>query len=398
MQVPRRRAILAWAVAICTATSGVAAAVAITHWNSRVDAARQPADETPPTGPKAVLEQGKFELGTIESADDFKHAFVIRNEGDAPLELVRGPSTCACTVTDLPEGPVPPGGRVEVNVGFSATVKNETLKAGLLSRGVTLLTNDPSHERLLLGLVATVSRRLAAEPSPVVLSLRLEDMASEKKRSASALIYSQRWDRFDLAAEKPSREGLACRIEPAADELLNEVQARSGYCVRVTLPSDMPDGPFAESLELTGRPAECDQQPCSVKLEIRGSVEGRASMFGGGLGSDGVLHFGAVPEGASKRDAVLMKINDERRTLGINSIEAEPAFLRARVAPHAGAANRPGLYRIEVEVPPTAPSCNHMGEQAGTIRLKTDHPRLPVIELKVDFAVIAGSRTHLTRR
>jgi hypothetical protein len=42
-------------------------------------------------------------------------------------------------------------------------------------------------------------------------------------------------------------------------------------------------------------------------------------------------------------------------------------------------------------VPADAPSCAFTGAHLGVVRLHTDHPRLPVVELWVDFCVVGES-------
>jgi len=93
---------------------------------------------------------------------------------------------------------------------------------------------------------------------------------------------------------------------------------------------------------------------------------------------------------------LLMKVNDPERRLVAERVEAEPKFLHARLVPYAGGSKPIGLYRIEVEIPTDAPSCAFTGAHCGVIRLRTDHPRLPVIELKVDFVLAPGARAPAT--
>jgi hypothetical protein len=97
-----------------------------------------------------------------------------------------------------------------------------------------------------------------------------------------------------------------------------------------------------------------------------------------------------LEQGNRIRETLLMKVNDPDRRLAAERIETEPAFLHARLVPYSGGSMHAGLYRIEVEIPSDAPSGAFTGAHRGVIRLRTDHPRLPVIELKVDFILAAG--------
>ena len=87
-----------------------------------------------------------------------------------------------------------------------------------------------------------------------------------------------------------------------------------------------------------------------------------------------------------------MKVRDENRQLTVRHIEADPEFLRVKVTAYKSESPQLGLYRMEIEVPPDAPSCARMGERMGEIRLQTDHPRLPNLQLKVELAVLSGEQ------
>ncbi len=85
-----------------------------------------------------------------------------------------------------------------------------------------------------------------------------------------------------------------------------------------------------------------------------------------------------------------MKVRDLCPLLVVRRVETEPAFLRVRVNACQGHGPGIGLYRVEVEVPREAPPGNFMADRAAIVRLWTDHPRLPLIEWKVDFVKVGG--------
>jgi hypothetical protein len=296
-------------------------------------------------------------------------------------------------VGNLPDEPIPPGGRADINVGFSDAAKKDELKTGAFSESVGIRTNDPDRENVFLKISATVRRPLEIKSSPITLTIKTTDAEAAEKRWGEAYIYSKIWDRFDLVGVKGSREGMKWRIEPATEQQLKQLEARSGYCVAVTLPPDMEYGEFKERLELVATSADARERAHKLHLEIQGKIEGRLVIFGAKVDSSQVLRLGALDEGESAKEIILMKVNDRRQSLTIEHIETEPEFMRVRVFPLTSEAAKAGLYRIEVEIPGNARPCDYMGAQTGMIRIKTDHPRLPVIDLKVSFAVV-GAGMH----
>jgi hypothetical protein len=393
------RAVLA---AIGIGAMGAAIAAGVLHSGESKTAATLPSGQPAASGPKAAVDHRSFDLGVIESGEQLGHTFVIRNVGRAPLQLARGPKLCACTITDLPDAPIPPGGQAEVKMQFTESAKRDTLKQGHFSKGIRVLTNDPENPDILLELTATVNRRVVVVPSPLTLVIDSSKPSSPPQRSADALVYSERWPQFDLSAVKFSRKGMSWRVEPAKKAELKELKALGGYRVFVMLPPDMPEGRLAEWIDFAAKPTGGNSSrhtPCAVsdgglsdgafhfRLEIQGRVAGRLEFFGPKVVERNVLRLGALRQGEPVRATVLMKINDPRRRLTVERIETDPAFLKARLVPYASGSKQIGLYRLDVEVPADAPMGAFLGTDAGVIRIRTDHPRLPTIELRVDFAV-----------
>jgi hypothetical protein len=385
----RRSLIVALVVMLGIVMFGAAAGVVVVHSHNS-DAIATRLGNILQSGPKAVIDRQDWDLGIIESPEEFAHAFVIRNNGDSPLKLWRGLSTCSCTVGNLPDAPIPPCGRADINVSFSDAAKKDELKTGAFSESIAIRTNDPDHENVSLKLSATVRRPLEIKPSPITLTIKTTEDEAAEGRSGEAYIYSKTWDQFDLGVVKGSRSGMQWRIEPATEEQLKQLEARSGYCVTVILPPDMEQGEFKERLELVGISADAKERAHKLQLDIQGKIEGRLAIFGAKVDSNQVLRLGALSAGESAKEIILMKVNDQRRSLTIEQIETEPEFMRAKVFPVASEPAKVGLYRIEVEIPGNARPCDYMGAHAGVIRIKTDHPRLPVIELKVSFAVVGN--------
>ena len=200
----RRTLIVALVVMIVIVMFGAAAGVAVVHSDSS-DTLAIRLGNILRSGPKAAIDRQHWDLGIIESPEEFAHAFVIRNQGDTPLKLSRGPSTCSCTVSNLPDEPIPPGGRADINVGFSDAAKKDELKTGAFSESVAIRTNDPDRENVFLKLSATVRRPLEIKPSPITLTIKTTDAEAAEKRSGEAYIYSKTWDQFDLDVS----EGIA---------------------------------------------------------------------------------------------------------------------------------------------------------------------------------------------
>jgi hypothetical protein len=391
-------------ILVATIVVVIAAATAIAVIPCAMRASVPSKDTSSFPAPKAVVDQKTCDIGTIESAKDFRCSFSVANAGHADLTLAIGNGLCKCLTVELPEQPVAPGDSARIRVTPSKTEETETIASGVFTRDIHLVTNDPERPRLTLTINATVRPRLAVTPSPITLSVKAAGLAATatdfgnalpfdasvgKSRIAECIVYSQRWKSFDVSVAKTSRTGMDCHIEPAPAEALKNLDATGGYRVTVTMPEAMPDGSFADWVDFVGKSTEKgssdnEQARYECRVDIKGYVRGRLVFHGPKLVNENTLRLGEIQQGESVRERLLVKVNDAQRNLSVTAIEANPAFLKTRWAAYPNASENNGLYRLEVEVPADAPS----GDHHGLIRLKTNHPRLPFIEANVDFVVV----------
>ncbi|HBH52095.1 MAG TPA: hypothetical protein DDY91_09400, partial [Planctomycetaceae bacterium] len=80
--------------------------------------------------PKAVVDQTEFEFGRMEVGEEMTHAFKIRNEGEAPLELAKGNTTCQCTISELENNLIPPGGEASITLRWKPTAQSDAFEKG----------------------------------------------------------------------------------------------------------------------------------------------------------------------------------------------------------------------------------------------------------------------------
>ena len=70
----------------------------------------------------ARVDSATHDFGTLDPLTVHEHVFVIRNAGDAPLELTEGPTTCKCTLARLGQNTVPPGGKATVMLQWNTGI------------------------------------------------------------------------------------------------------------------------------------------------------------------------------------------------------------------------------------------------------------------------------------
>ena len=336
---------------------------------------------TGPHLPQAVVDCRAHDFDIMDPGQDGMHEFVLRNEGDSPLELEPGPTTCNCTMAELPERVIPAGKQGKVVVKW-----NTRYRPAEYFETASVLTNDPLNPKIRFIIRGRVRGQLGLDPP----SLAFGKVSPDRPAMCEGIVYSQVWDHFVVEQIESSLPGLTWELEPAAPDALVRLQAKAGYRLRVTLPAEVPQGHFSHWMRLqvnqpAGRPRELPQ----YEVTLSGQVLRRLCVYGDGIDGTGVVYLGPTESGRGWRRKLLMKVRDPERELHVERIETTPPFLEARVSRRPTAAGSdPGLYDLEIEIPADAPDCLFMGFPSGQVRILTRHPRIPELALPVKFAVV----------
>ncbi len=88
-------------------------------------------------------EEESYDFGSLEIGADATHTFIVKNTGDADLELTSVKPSCSCTVADYTKTAIAPG-----ETGF-VTASYKTSKAGIFSKTVTVQTNTEQGPMVL---------------------------------------------------------------------------------------------------------------------------------------------------------------------------------------------------------------------------------------------------------
>jgi len=333
--------------------------------------------------PKAVVDADEHDFGFLDVADSARHVFVIRNEGAGPLRLERGGTSCKCTMSHLPEGEIPPGGAAEVAVSTKATAA----KGGLFRHTANILTNDPERKVISLTVRGVYRTFLAAQPERIDFPRAGREGDGSEPLRAEVAVFSQAFEQFDLSSVSATLEGVSWEIEPLAADVLEPLEAKCGYRIAMVLPDDLPEEGFSHTLHISAIPAGEDRKLQTLNVPLNREFVRPVQFFGPDLTMARALLLGTIAQGTSRRTTVTLKVALQPRALRVRHIAAEPEFVRVRMAPLKPDAPELGLYRIEVEVPADAPMCNHLGVEAGRVRIETDHPKVPELNLRLEFAV-----------
>src|SRR3954467_12599449 len=108
--------------------------------------------------PKAVAVEPIKDVGTVPKGDKAVADFLIRNDGDAVLEITNVQPACGCTVAEY-DKTIAPGKTGKVH----AVVDTSTFN-GPIAKGVTVFTNDPAMPQIELTVRAKVEPYINVKP------------------------------------------------------------------------------------------------------------------------------------------------------------------------------------------------------------------------------------------
>ncbi len=336
--------------------------------------------------PTAVADETVYDFGYLPNSTlDHRHSFIIRNEGTAPLKLLRADVSCGkCTFANLPLEPIPPGGTATVQVRW-----NINLEQSVFRQYVDVHTNDQEHPILRLFVTGQVVRQFAFEPKEIVFS----NVRVGEKAEATAYLLAYFVDDLEVIEYQLSNPSMAAYFdiklnEVGPDQLPKGVKSAAEF--NVMLKPGLPLGVFNLKIRLKSNL----KGEAELELPITGNIGGPISIVGSGWSQErGVLSIGHVKqsEGAKRTVTLIVRGKD----LVDFSLEP-PEFSLESLKVTYGNVNKVSssqtiLIPINIEIAPGSPKVNHMGGpqgKAGEILIPFKNANLPRVKILLHFAVV----------
>ena len=323
--------------------------------------------------PLAVIENHVHDFGNMQPFQKRQHRFVVRNDGTAPLTIRAGESSCKCTIGEVESDIVPPGGTSTVLLSWHTTTETK-----LFAHEAEVLTNDPDHPVLTCRVQGTVLQLVEISPQ----AFRFSGVAPGTSPEMSVTIASQVWDRFEIQDLVSSHKDIEIGIQPLTEPEKKARDAQDGYVLTVKLPNNLGRGEFNESLRLRlvpdGQPAE------TLMIPVNGRILRRVAIYGKGIDSYGRVNLGRVPVGKGIQRNFSVKVRDPDPTLAVKKVTTVPDYVQVHFSETKFGV--PGLYKMTIEVPPSAPA-SYITTDQGRLHIEFENARFDDLDLSVAFAV-----------
>ncbi|MCI0614887.1 DUF1573 domain-containing protein [bacterium] len=218
--------------------------------------------ETPK--PKMQIVEPSYNAGEMYKTNKkIQHDFIIKNIGNAELQIINARPGCGCTVTQF-DKVIAPGaeGKVQASVDISHF-------KGQIEKGIDLQTNDPEQARARLTVKANIKTVVEVSPADQV---RFTVSKGEAKKSDYQLTTTYEKPIKITNAKIDSEFFTVDLVPPDAGA------AKPEYKMTVGVKDTVPIGTQVANVELTLQDAPVPTMTIPVTAIVRGAITASPSM------------------------------------------------------------------------------------------------------------------------
>lgn len=132
-------------------------------------------------GPRIVCDQPLYDFGTTNTDQPIKHAFVLRNIGNAPLIIHRTRAGCGCITFGLATNSIPPGQTADLTVSLALLGRS-----GPIRKSIVIESNDPQTPQFRVEFAGASVIDVEIQPRIVNFGTRTVGEAAERYALISA--------------------------------------------------------------------------------------------------------------------------------------------------------------------------------------------------------------------
>jgi len=317
------------------------------------------ADQAEGNQPKAVAEEMIKDFRTVNKGKRLVHEFVIRNDGDAVLEITEVKPSCGCTVAEYPSS-IPPGGSGVIK----AAVDTRNLKGGI-AKSVRVYTSDPENPQINLVIKANVKSAVEVDPGYA----RFIAVYGEPQKNSVQTIWSDELQRLRITkVESPYPfVGVSYRQVPEGEG--DSGISGNQWQIEVKLDQEAPVGPMADFIVVTTNHPKLQ----TLRIPISGFVRPVLSV------TPRIADFGRR-ELTEPQTASLEIRNLSSRAVDLGEASTSLEGLEAAVE----SVESGRLYKVLLTLSPGMPK----GAFEGLVTIDTNSDRQPTIEVSVKGVVL----------
>ena len=309
--------------------------------------------------PKAVVPELIKDVGFVAKGDLVTHEFVIRNDGNAPLELREVRAACGCTVVDF-DKVIAPGKAGKVRVTVDTGSFN-----GPVAKGVTVYTNDPETPTLELTVRTDVGQFIKIKPGYA----RFITVQGEAEGKIVQTLWTPDNTPLEIVKVESPYPFMNVRFwEAKPEERLKENADQQQWKVELHLTDEAPVGALTEPIKIhINHPKQK-----LLQLPVSGFVRPVMAV------TPPVIDIGQVNGNAPVRFSVNVR-NFATEPIKLTSVAGDIQGITAKIEPLQDGRE----YQVQITFEPGT-----KGPINGKLTLTTDSQKVPRIEVQMKGSVI----------
>lgn len=319
-------------------------------------------DTASTAAPRLTMVDPMKDFGTVAKGSELSWEFTVKNTGKADLQILNVQPACGCTVADF-DKVIKPGA-----TGKIRAVVDTAQFSGPISKGITVVSNDPATPNAVLTMRAVVKPYVEAYPAGFLRYMILQGETATQ----SAVLYSEEEEPFEIVGVDVPADYIEVNYSKITNDELRANVGRAGQNQwKVDISVGGPEaevGPIAQKVKLITNSKHQPEYLLSVTGLIRPSY----------MVNPTVLNFGDVTatDPAATR-TITLKSNSRTapQEFKVTKVESTTPALVAE----SKASTDPGSYEVTVRVAQPAA----VGAIDGNLRIYTTDPHNPVYTLPV---------------
>lgn len=327
--------------------------------------------------PTVEIDSTDHVFGRMVVGETGTKTFLLKNTGDAPLELATGPSSCTCTIGGVASDVIEPGESTEISIEWTPKEAER-----MFTQRATIWTNDPERPELGMSVTGEVVNSVRTMPQGV---WTLGSLPDDEPTKFSGFIASMVEESFEITEVETSRpESIRVTPVPMSEEELREADAVSGYRLDCEIEPNIPVGSFSELITVT----TTLEDHAEFRFTVRGDRIGPFHIVGPGWTQTGrVVRMGRFPSSEGKTVRLSLFTRGLEENFAIENIRVEPPVLEVSIERDEDFAANTGRsrYQITVTAPPGIVPGRWTEDSVVSIEMQTNHPEFKTLNFNVDL-------------
>ncbi|WP_437223334.1 DUF1573 domain-containing protein [Planctomicrobium sp. SH661] len=328
--------------------------------------------------PHAELVETKYQFGRMGLGKVGKHDFIVKNTGTAPLKIARGPTQCKCTVTGLKDQEVPPGGEASIHLAW------EPKSDGPFAQNATIWTNDPEHPELTIGVEGEMFHEIDVQPSE---GWKLNNLTTSEPTTFRGAIKSPVFEKFEITKIETSSDRVKVEFAPMTEEELRgpNYNSLSGFMLNGELAGISEPGKVDETVTIY---TDLPDYP-KFELPVTATRIGAITIIGPHWFAGGpMMDLGKVSAEKGKEFKFTVMVPPGEEEFKFTEVVNDPGFVTLRLQPEkTGKELSRERYTMFVTIPPGSPKGIWGPGREGKISIKTNHPQIPELNIRLNMDV-----------